>query len=146
MLTACEHGRLVKAGAIPHPVSWSGTLSDQLKYAHLAQYARDKLRPYTTAEHHRQTDAEWVAYDTAKDATRWPDWDVVTGEAVVVNGLASRPDLEAHTATVVGVCYKTKRIGIQLDGSKERISVLIERLTPIDDEYLAAAGLASLHI
>ena len=55
------------------------------------------------------------------------------GEAVPVNGLASRPDLDFQTAKVLGVCFRTKRIGIEIDASKERMNVLIERLTPQDD-------------
>ena len=132
MLSVTEHGRLVKAGSIPHPQSWSDTTEDQKRFAHLASFAREKLRPYTTAEHHRSNNPEWVAYDAARDATRWPEWDVQPGDAVTVNGLASRPDLEDHTAKVVGVCSRTKRIGIEIDASKERMSV-IERLTQHDD-------------
>ena len=75
-----------------------------------------------------------MAYDAAKEATRWPDWEIKLGETVTVNGLASRPDLEYHTAKVVGVCFRTKRIGIELDVSKERMNGPIERLTPHDDD------------
>ena len=149
MLSVTEHGRLVKAGTIPHPRSWSDATQDQMQYAHLARFAREKLRPYTTAEQNRQTNAEWVAYDAAKEATRWPDWEIKLGETVTVNGLASRPDLEYHTAKVVGVCFKTKRIWIKLDLSTERMNVLIERLAPHDDDQLVLLSgwcVTSLHI
>ena len=45
--------------------------------------------------------------------------------------LASRRDLEDTTASVVGLCFRTKRIGIQTQ-TNERMMVLIDRLTPHD--------------
>ena len=47
--------------------------------------------------------------------------------------MKSRPDLEGTCAEVTGLCYKTKRVGIQVQGGA-RIFVLIEKLTPLADD------------
>ena len=60
-------------------------------------------------------------------------WDIRLEERVQLNGLATRPDLEFAVAHVSGLCFQTKRVGVRLDDGKT-IYVLIERLTPIDDD------------
>ena len=131
MLSEQEFGRLVKAGVAPHPRSWGDTSAERALHAHLAGFARD-LRPDTFGERARRTDPAWVRFDQDCAETEWPHWDIVVGEAVVINGLVSRPDLEFAKARVTCLCHRTRRVGVCTEVSGEKMLLVIEKLTPID--------------
>ena len=132
MLSDQEFGRLAKAGVVPHPRSWGDTSFERGLHAHLAGRARE-LRPDTVGERQRRTDPDWIRFDHECATTDWPHWNIEKGEVVVINGLVTRPDLEFAVAKVTGLCYRSKRIGVHIAKSDEKMLVLIEKLTPTED-------------
>ena len=44
-----------------------------------------------------------------------------------------RPDLNGTCAVVTGLCHKTRRVGIEVEGGA-RVLVVIEKLTPFADD------------
>ena len=111
-----------------------------MRYASLAHIARS-LGPDTFNQ--RAVDA--AAPDPS---SRWPHCGVEVGHDVIVRGLKTRRDLDGASAVVVGLCFMTKRIVIQLV-SGEKMMVLVERLTPLPDSpdhYFEALQAAALEV
>ena len=92
-----------------------------------------QLRPETLDEVRNRSNPHIANQLAELDASRWPHWDIQLEERVQINGLKTRPDLEHAEARVVGLCFKTKRIGVRLiDGAT--MMVLNDRLTPLEDD------------
>ena len=131
-LSVGEYGRLVACGRLPHPVSWGNTLEEQIRYVDYALEARDPaLAPDTLAERARQ--AQSNAAEQVASGGRWPHCGVEPGMEVWVDGLRMRPELNGSRAVVVGLCHKTRRVGIKVEGG-DNIYVLVERLAPCADD------------
>ena len=105
-------------------------MGDQVRFADLAQEAR-LLRPHTLKEDVIRKNVHLVNERDEWDRLPWPCFGVFVGDLVQLNGLVSRPDLEASTAVVADIEFRTRRIGVRLAADGALIYVLQERITPL---------------